>query len=870
MVNLSSVQLKRFLDSCRIPAGIQSTAITHVGLSGFWRGKYAVPADKLDEFISLYISAIRSGEVLTLAETHDAIGPFVIDIDLRYPVDASFSRRYTMDDLRSMAEIYNTAIRSVVGATDEQMVCYVFEKRHPMRSGGHVKDGIHIVYPHLVADHWIQFAVRDKVVDAYKERPVFRDAVNDPEDIFDAAVIRKNAWMMAGSAKTPDAQVYEVTHVWDANLDEQLIPDIGDIVYTCRLRGHDRPTVGVLDGVEVHQGPDPTGRFGSATASGEIHDPALNLRYTSNDIEYAKQLVSILDKGRFEDYQSWLDIGIALYNIDACLLDTWIEWSRSSPKFVEGECEKKWKTFHKRGMGLGTLCHWAKLDNPEVYREVREQSELGFIERALSSTNRDVAKLVHFRFRREYVCVSEKHRTWFKFEGHRWIRSDGGYQLRKHIMESLSDTVYEALTDLRSRSDASPDDKVLQKTKDNYERLYRSIGGRSFVDDVVSVCSSMFLDPNFRDRQDDNPSLLGFTNGILDLDKNEFRDGLPEDYVTLSTHIEYHPFDSYAGDPRMLEVMDFLNQILPEPTIRDYVLTVMASSLYGRNVEQRLHIWTGSGSNGKSKLIELLEMAMGDYAARMPTSMLTQKRGASSAASPEVARLVGRRFVSAHEPENGDRIYVGVMKELTGGDKIMARGLYEDPFEFTPQFKIVMSCNTLPVIPSTDGGTWRRLRVVDFKTKFVDDPREPHERKIDIAIGEKMHTWAEPFMALLVKYYRDYTRGGTGRPRIPEPDAVTEHTRRYQRQSDSVMNYLYETVEFTGREEDVISMDDLYYGFKMWFQDSYSERVMNRLDFLAQLETKGLNYTKKSLVGGKYKVEPSHVGPLGGTNVIEL
>jgi len=113
-------------------------------------------------------------------------------------------------------------------------------------------------------------------------------------------------------------------------------------------------------------------------------------------------------------------------------------------------------------------------------------------------------------------------------------------------------------------------------------------------------------------------------------------------------------------------------------------LILFSSFLQGTNPEELFHIFTGVGGNGKSKLIELFEMAMGEYTFKFPITLLTQKRASSGAANPEIARTKGRRFGIFQEPDEGERINVGLMKELTGGDSILCRALYAEPFEFKP------------------------------------------------------------------------------------------------------------------------------------------------------------------------------------------
>merc|ERR1711916_25596 len=198
-----------------------------------------------------------------------------------------------------------------------------------------------------------------------------------------------------------------------------------------------------------------------------------------------------------------------------------------------------------------------------------------------------------------------------------------------------------------------------------------------------------------------------------------------------------------------------LEQIQPKDKMRNYVLKLYSSYLQGHIPDEKFHIATGSGSNGKSLSIDLLMYALGEYAITLPITILIKKRNASNAASPELAMIKGRRFGVFQEPEGNDKIHVGQMKELTGGDKFMARPLFKDPIEIKPQIKLLLTCNNLPHIPARDRGTWRRIRVVEHGSEFVDNPKGPNQFQIDRTLKQDVENWAPQFMGLLIETFKD-------------------------------------------------------------------------------------------------------------------
>jgi len=220
-----------------------------------------------------------------------------------------------------------------------------------------------------------------------------------------------------------------------------------------------------------------------------------------------------------------------------------------------------------------------------------------------------------------------------------------------------------------------------------------------------------------------------------------------------------------------------------------------------------------TGSNSKSKCAELMQLAFGEYCIKFPITLLTQKRGKSSAASPEVVDGKGKRFGIFEEPDEDERINVGLMKEYSGNDKIKGRGLFEKFIEFKPQWKLHLLCNDLPEMPPHDKGTWRRVEAIEFQSRFVDnpDPNKPNEFPRDYHLMEKLATWKEAFMCLLLQYYKKYIKYG-----IKVPPQVVAFTKKYSQESDKYAEFIEEYLIETGNPKDQVDLDEIYAEFKFW------------------------------------------------------
>lgn len=500
------------------------------------------------------------------------------------------------------------------------------------------------------------------------------------------------------------------------------------------------------------------------------------------NLEEVRDLTKLLSFDRANTYKTWVETGLCLHNIDPSLLDCWIEFSRRSPKFTEGECEKIWETIYLRsdGPNIASLHLWAKTDNPTEYTSLMGRNLAVEILKSRSQTIDDIAKVVYSMYKYQYKCASIKYDTWYEFKNHRWFPTEKGFSLKRKIGNEIINEYLCLITFYNQSICEQPDDQ-----KDLYLAIARDLIEVSFKlvnekcqENVMKECRTLFYDPHFTSLLDSNPDLIGFENGVYDLHSSEFRDGRPEDHISLSTGNDYIEFEE--DDEIIVAVYHFMSQLFPDPEIRDYVLILLSSFLEGRNPNEQFHILIGDGGNGKSQFWTLFELAFGQYCAKIPLTLLAlTNRTSLILTNPALARLRGIRIVSTQEPGN-DKFNAGLMKDWIGGERLTCRPLYGDPFDFKARFKMVFCCNHVDFLPSDDEGLWKRANAIEFKSKFVDnpDPKNVNEWKIDMALRDKLPIWKEALMFILLEHHKIYKKHG-----IIAPLAVKNATREYREKS---------------------------------------------------------------------------------------
>jgi P4 family phage/plasmid primase-like protien len=856
-----SMNFYQFIDKYRVIKSncqINNTKPSHTSM-GSILGSFNIPDDKMVHFLKYYQKMIKSGYVSGILETHLDQGPILIDLDFKYTLqtDSPNKRIYNDTDIENILKIYNQVIMTYLSINEDDINIYVMEKPQPKiiqvddtNNKTSYKDGIHIIYPFICANNKLQFFFRELVLNKIINDKILDhlNLDNTYDDVFDKAIIERNNWLLYGSGKDSNLNnLYKLTKIYDINFDQLDIDEVDwfnlPTLLSIRKFKLNEDHSEYVEGMNMDK---------INALYGELIGKKTNNKpYSLNaDIRKAKILTSMLNSNRAKCYSTWIEVGFCLHNIDDILLDDWIEFSQKSPdNFKQGECEKLWSKFKYEGLSIGSLYRWAKEDNPEIYSDFLLNELDDIIKSSLSITSYSVAKVFYELNKYQYICTSVSKKKWYEFVGHRWTPMDEANSIIKKLNTELADSYIKLAIAFNSKALTSADDerKRLLNNSQIANKIANKLREMSFKKNIIAELAILYYDPKFMEKLDENRYLMGFTNGVYDLKNGYFRNGRPEDFISMSTNCDYIQYSK--SNKAILNVYNFFEQIQPETEMREYLLTKLSSFLEGIQRDQKFEIWTGTGANGKGRILKLVLDSFGDYACTIPITLLTKPRADSNSCTPALAMTKGKRCCAFQEPENDDKIYVGHMKNITGGDKLMARSLYSDPVEFYPQFKTILACNKLPDIPSADGGTWRRIRVVPFEMKFVDKPTESfHKKKID-NIDDLITEWRSAFMSILTDKYKSYIKNG-----IDEPPKVLLQTNEYQNNSDIYMEYIRDNIISTDNK-DYITFDDLWEDFKRWYKESNrpdnKKSVKNELK--AEIESRLGKLKKGKFIGFRFK-----------------
>lgn len=392
--------------------------------------------------------------------------------------------------------------------------------------------------------------------------------------------------------------------------------------------------------------------------------------------------------------------------------------------------------------------------------------------------------------------------SFYYFDSRRWTRDNTGAVFR--MVDDVATAVREDAEAYVDTFGAKRDEDEVRNEYMKFVKRCRSNNARKSI--VAEVQSRVSVLP---DEFDAHKELLNTPSGIINLQTAQV---LPHNPQLMLTRIAVAEYSNKCDCPRWTA---FLQDIFAgDPQMIRFIQKAIGYSITASVAEQVIFFAVGDGSNGKSTFFETIAGCLGDYATNaQPQTFLAKAH--SNTISSDLARLKGTRLVTVSEPEEGARLDEGLVKQLTGGDRVTARKLYAEEMEFAPEFKIWFATNHRPIIRGTDHGIWRRICIVPFSVKI---PKE----KVDKSLRYKLMQEYPGILFWMVEGALLWQKEGLGE----YPESIRQAVADYRNEMDVFSAFLSECTRSYGE----VSSGDLYRAYVDWAKEA-NEYVMSATKF---------------------------------------
>ncbi len=600
--------------------------------------------------------------------------------------------------------------------------------------------------------------------------------------------------------------------------------------------------------------------------------PALEMDDSwSNEKKCIFELIQLLPSEYYENYKEWTRMiwSLASYENPSVkyenenLFDIAKMFSmKSESKYDEDGLEKLW-TESYNACTIGTLKYHCRQVNSDRYYQITTKYFLNGIDLRTLNTDESFADIyLQNQVVNHIVKINGDKLILYTFNGTTWDVDTKQFhhtqdKIRKELKYFFDELVMTTIQSFREKIDYhyskgnEEEAEAVENKKDKTlcvinqaimdVQNYRKIA--NVVQIVVQKLAGIKNDIEF----DANGYIIGFTNKCFDLKTFEERKCVREDYVLTTTGYSW----CKSSEDELKELDDLITSIFPDEKLKTYYTCIMATALYGVQIEQFI-IANGSGGNGKGVINELLGETLGNfyYKANSETFTKPLKEGNN----PQIANMNKKRLIIAQEVEsNNKRINGTVIKEITGCKKINSRANYSNDCELTFNNTTILECNKKPLIDGRiDESYERRIRDVPFESTFTDnqdildlDLPNVYPKNARYKDDEFQTKFKCVLFNYLINFMKDFKaeHGKLVTDGFHIPTKVKERTKEYLESSDEIKEWFnenYEIIKYDSpkTESDKIA-DDNYIKVKdVYNQYKYSEFYIN----LSKAEKRKQNY----------------------------
>lgn len=530
--------------------------------------------------------------------------------------------------------------------------------------------------------------------------------------------------------------------------------------------------------------------------------------YSNIKNDEISEIVNILSEHRSDCGQDWSQVIAALKKL--YLKDLAREFSKKSDKHTDYEFENKWSSSNE--LSIGVVMNMAKQDNPIEYKKIREKYKYAGL--CLDIADFETSDKLCDKI---FVYLQGK----LVFDGKDWWSpvNDLWTIIKKPTRDiccllttgwktgdkKLSNKLYN-IDDDKERKKIE-DERDMLKT---YRKKYDSQSGVSLLSDQLS---KLLLDKDFVDKLDKFEYKIPFKNGIYDLKTDYFRhDIFDSDFITKTSHIEYdESYDEQKLNDDTAKVEQELLKIFNNnKNFYDYILSYIGCAFCSvPDINQTCLFNIGAGSNGKSKLLELLCKIFPNMVTKLTSELLQEKFDKSCKLLPKLGQY---SLIYFEEYPDGKKINNNLLKDIVGSDMCNTTKMYANDQDIKIKSKIMVNSNYLPNFQDVEPSLIRRFRAAEYKSLFGEDFEDNSDELVykgNLNWTKDMLTYSQAIIRLIIKYGVNFA---STQKLYPIPKEIQEFTKQIIQENDELGEWIKNNIKIDrNNKEKKLSIKEIMY-----------------------------------------------------------
>ena len=577
----------------------------------------------------------------------------------------------------------------------------------------------------------------------------------------------------------------------------------------------------------------------------KARDDIIVMVNTNKDIMDLKSILDKLDFNRCDNYSDWIKIGYIIKQYGS--YTQFRDFSKQSSKFDENQCADQWNKLNPNGdLSLSSLYYFVYEDYYKPLIEIIRKNDCDHL-------NAKVFKYIVDKIKTIRLVTSGKD-EWYLYQNKKWELDQNccSYTLYHIINLYVIDEIKKLVTIFYSRNKQIVDG---EETSDSHETiecvnsLTKKIStiGYSFQSNK-SISSSgklifpMFYINNFINKFDQEPYLVKCKDKIINVKTMEITEMSPDYLLTAQTNVEFQHFES--DDPIMIEFIQLFEQILCQKKeygvdgkfeidqMVTFVLFLFGSYILGIKSRELFQYWFGIGRNGKTLLIKFLKLVMGSYFAVGNNCLIDSTQRLDN---EYLNALKKARLVVFNELSKNAKIRSGLVKSIVGNDDLNSRGIFQKESTWKPNCNLLFIANSKIDADSTDEALFARIEMIEFKSRFVKNPRDYNEFLINEEFD--LEKFKEVGLYTIIRFSNALIEQNF---KIEVPEEVSKQTQEYRSSSDIYGKWFKENYESVCDDLQVVKVNDLWNQFKL--ADRFDKKIHTKDDLIKSLKGNGYRY----------------------------